>query len=101
MTRDEEDKARTREELVRAVEALGYPAEFGLVLAGELRGAKSMRRMASYLRQAQPSSPEEIADEMLAILEQNQVWARKHQAEEADARYWQLQRNHFGLGEND
>ena len=101
MAREDADKVRAREDLVDAVEALGYPTEFGLVLAGELRGAKSMRRMASYLRQAQPTSPEEIADEMLAILDLNRAWAQRHMAEEANARYWQMQRNHFGLDEDE
>lgn len=101
MAREDADKVRARKDLVDAVEALGYPTEFGLVLAGELSGAKSMRRMASYLRQAQPTSPEEIADEMLAILDLNRAWAQRHMAEEANARYWQMQRNHFGLDEDE
>lgn len=65
---DEREVARA--DLVAAIEQLGYPGEFGEVLAHELGGAWSMRRMTGYLRSARPSSPEEIADELVAILDQ-------------------------------
>lgn len=74
------------EELVAAIEALGYPEEFGWVLAGELRGESSIRRMTSYLRSANPQSPEEIADEMLAICEQRDRWIERKQSEWAESR---------------
>ena len=77
-------KDRARAELVRAIEALGYPAEFGEVLAGELGGEKSMQRMTAYLRQARPTSPEQIVDEMLAIVEQRQRWAQQHASQHAN-----------------
>lgn len=63
-----------RLDLIRAIEQLGYPEEFGVVIASQLGGEKSMRRMTSYLRGAKPRSPEEIADEMLAILESRSRW---------------------------
>ncbi len=94
----EHEQARTA--LIRAVEKLGYPAEFGMVMAGELRGVASMQRMTAYLHEAKPSSPEEIADEMLAILDQNRAWAEQRMSEEANARYYELQRNRFGLGDD-
>ena len=93
-----DDREAARQELIRATAALGYPEEFGMVMAGELRGPQSMRRMATYLRQA---SPEEIVDEMLAIIQLRESWAKKKQAEEANAKYWQMYHNHFGLDEED
>ena len=77
-------RERVREELIRAVEQLGYPAEFGEVIAGELGGEKSMRRMTSYLRGAKPSSPEEIADEMLAILQMRHTWVEQKISQRAN-----------------
>ena len=78
-------RERAYQELVAAIVALGYPAEFGEVLAHELGGEKSMRRLASYLRQAKPTSPEQIVDEMLAIQSQRQSWVEKKMSEHANA----------------
>ena len=77
-------KERAYQELVDAVVDLGYPEEFAEVLAHELGGEKSMRRMASYIRQAQPTSPEQIADEMLAIVSQRRTWVEKKMSERAN-----------------
>ena len=71
------------EDLLAAVTAIGYPEELASVLADGLRGEKSMRRMASYLRVARPQSMEEIADEMLAIVEQRESWVNKKLSERA------------------
>ena len=83
------DERRRREaaraQLVRAIEELGYPGEFGEVIASQLGGEKSMRRMTSYLRGARPGSPEEIADEMLAILEQRSRWVEQKMSERANS----------------
>lgn len=78
-------KDRAYQELLAATVALGYPAEFGEVLAHELGGEKSMARLASYLRQAKPTSPEQIVDEMLAIQAQRQSWVEKKVSEHANA----------------
>lgn len=78
-------RERARRDLVAAIEELGYPGEFGEVIAHELGGEKSMRRMTSYLRGAQPRSPEEIADEMLAILQQRSSWVEQKMSERANA----------------
>ena len=55
-------------QLIREIRRLGLPVEFALVLAGELKTEKMIRRMVGYLRHMEEASPEEIADEMLAIL---------------------------------
>lgn len=80
----ERNKERAYAELARAVCDLGYPEEFALVLAHELRGEKSIRRMAAYLRQAQPTSPEQIADELLAITQQRDTWIEQKMSERAN-----------------
>ena len=78
-------REQARAELVAAIEQLGYPGEFGEVIAGELGGEKSMRRMTRYLRGADPHSPEEIADEMLAILQMRRSWVEQKVGERANA----------------
>jgi len=71
--------------LLDAVVQLGYPEEFGEVLAHELGSEQAMDRMAGYIRHAQPSSPEQIADEMLAIVEQRNRWVEQKMSEHANA----------------
>ena len=82
---DRERREAAREELVAAIEELGYPGEFGEVIAHELGGEHSMRRMIGYLRGAHPHSPEEIADEMLAILQLRHRWVEQKVSEHANA----------------
>ncbi len=73
-------------QVVRATEGLGYPEEFGHVIAGELRTEKAQARMAAYLRQANPRSPEEIADEMLAIIQDRDRWVERKKSEYYEAK---------------
>ena len=40
---------------------MGYPKEFGIAIANNLRTEKTMSRMIGYLRNAKPRSAEEIA----------------------------------------
>lgn len=72
-------------DLVDAIMGLGYPEEFAEVLASELRSAKAMRRLASYVRNARPSSPEQIADEMLTIVSDRDRWVEQKISERANA----------------
>ena len=72
-------------DLRAAVVDIGFPAELADVLADELRGEKSMRRMAAYLRAARPRTMEEVADEMIAIVEQRESWVYKKMSERAQA----------------
>ena len=62
------EKMKAENELISVLKKMGYPEDFGRVIAGELRTEKAMKRMSSYLRQACPESPEEIADEMRSLL---------------------------------
>ena len=81
-------------DLCREVQALGFPAEFGDLIARELGSPRSMHRMAAYLRCAQPRSVEMIVDEMLAIAAEAQAWREKKESQEAQAGYnaWLYQR---------
>ncbi len=74
------------DELIAAIVEMGYPEEFGQVLAGELRSDNAIRRMTGYLRNSGFQSPEEIADEMLAICEQRDRWIERKKSEWAEAR---------------
>ena len=72
-------------ELANAIMGLGYPEEFAQVLAQELRSEKAMRRLAAYVRNARPSSPEQIADEMLTIVSDRNRWVEQKISERANA----------------
>ena len=61
------EREKIREQLIRTVVQMGYPEEFGMVIAENLRTEKTMSRMIGYLKNAKPYSPEEIADKMLTI----------------------------------
>ena len=74
-------------ELLEKIVRMGYPEEFGKVIARNLGSEKTMRRMTAYLYSAKPRSAEEIADEMLAIMSDRERWIAKKEAEKANARY--------------
>ena len=87
-------KARNRLEwsmakgdLCREVLSLGFPREFGDLLAKELGSPKAMGRMAAYLRSAKPHSVEMIVDEMLAIQSEADHWRELKESQEAQASY--------------
>ena len=82
--KDAKDEAR--DALVRACEAAGWPQELGDLLASQLGGEASMRRMAAYLQGVRPTSMEEIADEMLAIIEERDRWVERKISEHANAK---------------
>ena len=48
---------------------------------------KTMSRMIGYLNHAKPRSAEEIADEMLAIMEDRERWIKKKSAQYYNSRY--------------
>lgn len=94
-----DERTRLYQELIRALEKMGYPEEFGAAIAGNLRTEKTMSRMLGYLRNAHPRSAEEIADEMLAIMEDRERWIQKKSAEFYNSKYNELL--YYGLGEDD
>ena len=75
--------------LLTALAEVGVPEEVGKYIAQNLKTERCMRRMTGYLRGAHPTSMEEIADEMVALMETREAWARKKEAEEANAKYTQ------------
>ena len=99
MRADKREKEKIRQTLVRKIESLGYPREFGEAIAANLGGAASMSRMVGYLQQVKPGSAEEIADEMLAICSDRDRWIRKKELEYYNSRYNEMLNR--GLGEED
>ena len=91
-----DEREARRQELIREIKKMGYPAELGEAIARQLGGEKSMARMIGYLRHAKPRSAEEIVDEMLAIQSDIQSWVRKKEAERANTAYNELL--WYGLG---
>ena len=87
MTPNQRLWSRTRDDLVRAVESLGFPAELGEMIARNLGSPKAMERMISYLRNVKPKTAELIVDEMLAIRSEIDAWREKKASEKANARY--------------
>ena len=71
------DWSDVRDELVRAVTELGFPAELGQAAARHLGSPKAIERMTKYLYYARPDSAELIVDEMLAIREEIDAWRER------------------------
>ena len=78
------------------MKTLGYPENFGISIANNLRTEKTMSRMIGYLHHAKPRSAEEIADEMLAIMEDRERWIQKKSAQFYNSRYNEIL--YYGLG---
>ncbi len=77
MTPDQRLWSRTRDDLVRAVESLGFRGELGEAIARHLGSPKAMERMISYLRYVKPKTEELVVDEMLAIRSEIDAWKEK------------------------
>ena len=89
----------TRDELVAAVTALGYPEELGHEIAKHIGSPKGMERMISYLRQVRPNKVEMVVDEMISIRSEIDAWRDKKASQEANAAYNEML--YYGFGEND
>ena len=79
--------ARSRDNLVTAVNNLVFPSKLADLLARDLGSPKAIDRMASYVRQAKPRSEEMLIDEMLAIKAEIETRRERKEAMEAQARY--------------
>ena len=99
MNTNQRQWSRTRDELVRAVEGLGFPAELGELIARHLGSPKAMERMLAYLNYVKPGTEELIVDEMLAIRSDIDAWHAKKEAEEANAGYNEIL--YYGLGNDE
>lgn len=91
-----DERARVYRDLVDTIVKMGYPKEFGVAIADNLRTEKTMSRMIGYLHHAKPRTAEEIADEMLAIMDDRQRWVNKKSAEFYNSKYNELL--YYGLG---
>ena len=87
MTEQQKQWGRSKDELADEVVRLGFPKELGLEVAKQLGSPKAMDRMLAYLHYVKPNSAELIVDEMIAILTEIDMWRKKKEAEEANARY--------------
>ncbi len=87
MTPSQKIWARSRDRLVSAVTALGFPAELAELMAKQLKSPKAIDRMTSYIRQAHPNSEEMLVDEMLAICAEIDAWRERKLSLEAQSRY--------------
>lgn len=74
-------------ELMRTLEAWGLPGEVARMIANQLHAERDLRRMTSYMRNAHPRGMEDIADELLAIMEDRQRWTEKKLNEQSNARW--------------
>ena len=86
-TMTQETWKQAYKELLQATAQYGLPEEVGKLIAKNLHSERAMRRMISYLKNAHPRTVEDIADEMLAIMEDRARWIDKKQNEESNARY--------------
>ena len=93
--------ARARDELVRNIERLGFPAELGEMMAKNLGSPKAMERMNAYLFYVKPRTAELIVDEMLAICSDIDAWRDRKEAQEANMRYNELLNRGFGIEEDE
>ena len=91
--------SQSKNELVRTVEMLGFPAELGAEMAKHLGSPKAIDRMTAYLNYEKPTDVNMVVDEMLAIREEIDAWKRKKAGEEANAAYNELL--WYGLGEEE
>ena len=96
---DQRAWTRTRDDLVNAMEKLGFSAELGEAVAKNLGSPKAMERMISYLNCVNPRTEELVVDEMLAILSDIKAWREKKAGEEANAGYNEIL--NYGLTEDD
>ena len=78
---------RARNDLLSAMERLGFPEELGIEIAKTLGSPKAINRMTAYLYNAQPDSVEIVVDEMLAICEEISTWREKKASQEAQEKY--------------
>ena len=99
MTMDQVLWTRTKDELVRTVERLGFPAQLGEAVAKHLGSPKAMERMIAYLENVKPRREDLLVDEMLSIRSEIDAWREKKASEEANARYNEIL--NYGLGTED
>ena len=91
--------SKARDDLVRNIVSLGFPAELGEAVARHLGSPKAIERMISYLHYVKPKTEELVVDEMLAIRSEIDAWKEKKASERANARYNEIL--YYGLTDDD
>ena len=90
---------RARDDLVDALERLGFCEELGDAIARHLGSPKAIERMIAYLHYVKPKTEELVVDEMLAIRSEIDAWRDKKASEEANAAYNEML--YYGLGDEE
>ena len=99
MTDNQRMWSMTRDQLVMAVEDLGFPGDLGDMMAKYLGSPKAMERMIAYLNNVKPQNEVLIVDEMLSIRSEIDAWKEKKASQEANARYNEIL--YYGLSDED
>lgn len=79
-----------KNQLISLITNLGYPKEFGVLLAEELGTEKQISRMMGYLFQSKYLKMDDIVDEMLAIKADFASYRNKKITEYNNAKYNEL-----------
>ena len=79
--------SESRNRLVDAVTALGFPGELGELMARELKIPKAIDRMCAYVQSVRPRTEEMLVDEMFAICSEIDAWREKKASQEAQTYY--------------
>ena len=77
----------SRDELIAAIVALGFPRDLGILLARHLGHPKAMDRLTAYIGYMQPEDVNMIVDEALAIRAEIDTWRDKKRSQEANSTY--------------
>ena len=72
-----EEHERNRKKVFDAMTELGFRPEFAYVVSKEMSTNYLSKRMTGYLKAARPRSMEEVADEMVSIIEERNRLADK------------------------
>lgn len=91
-----DERLRLKSILVRMVRELGHPEQLGVLVAENLRTENAMKRMIGYLCHAQGLGAEDIADEMLAIMEERERFIRKKTSEYYNSKLNELVNSELG-----
>ncbi|MBO6229948.1 MAG: hypothetical protein J6O50_05225 [Ruminiclostridium sp.] len=89
----------TRDRLVSAVTALGYPEKLGNEIAKHIGAPKGMERMISYLDHVRPNKVEMVVDEMISIRSEIDAWRDRKASLKANAAYNEML--YYGSGEDE
>ena len=87
MTDHREIWCSARDRLISALVSLGYPAEFGNMIAQYIGSPRGVERMISYLGYVRPDKIELIIDEMMAVKSDVDRWREKKESERANIAY--------------